>query len=219
MLRRSPRAGFFAVARVGKRGEVAPPAPAYGRHVDAGRHIFGALAAAGGQPRLAPPPDPPPTLAFARAMADLVSGVCVVTARGRDGRPYGLVATSLCSYSADPPAVLLCVGRDGRARAAVSSAPAFGVHVLAEEQEHVARWFATNGVDKFAAVDWMWDVGVPSLELDHVVAYLRCRRAAVKRHGDHAIVIGDVERVVASSARDPLVYLRRRMDWRLEPRG
>lgn len=54
-------------------------------------------------------------------MAELVSGVCALTARGDDGEPYGLVATSLCSYSDDPPAVLVCVGRSGRARAAASA--------------------------------------------------------------------------------------------------
>jgi flavin reductase ActVB len=149
-------------------------------------------------------------------MAELVSGVCVVTACGSDGEPYGLVATSLCSYSADPPAVLVCVGRNGRARAAVASAPAFGVHVLCGDQEEVARWFATAGADKFAAVDWEWDDDVPALTPGRVVAYLRCARAAVMWHGDHAVVIGDVERV-ETQPREPLVYRRRRMDWRLDP--
>jgi len=34
-------------------------------------------------------------------------------------------------------------------------------------------------------------------------------------HGDHAVVIGDVERVELAP-REPLVYRRRRMDWRLD---
>jgi flavin reductase ActVB len=181
----------------------------------AGRHVFRALVAAGGQAQVVVPPPARPAREFADAMAELVSGVCVVTACGRDGEPYGLVATSLCAYSADPPAVLVCVGRDGRARAAVSSAPAFGVHVLCHDQEDIARWFATPGAEKFAAVDWSWDNGVPALAPDHLVAYLRCARATVKRHGDHDIVIGEVERVETALG-EPLVYLRRRMDWRLD---
>jgi flavin reductase ActVB len=181
----------------------------------AGRHVYRALVAAGGQVQVLVPRPERPTRDFADAMAELASGVCVVTARGRDGEPYGLVATSLCSYSADPPAVLVCVGSSGRGRSAILSAPAFGVHVLCDEQEDVAHWFATPGADKFAAVDWSWDDGVPALTRNHVVAYLRCARVAVKRHGDHAIVIGEVERVSIEPS-EPLVYLRRRMDWRLE---
>jgi flavin reductase ActVB len=181
----------------------------------AGLHVFRALAAAGGQPQLQPPPEPEPqTREFVDAMAELVSGVCVVTAPGRDGRPYGLVATSLCSYSADPPVVLVCVGRRGRARTAVASAPAFGVHVLCDDQENIARWFATPGAEKFAAVDWSWDGPVPALADDHVVVYLRCNRVAGMRYGDHAVVIGEVRRVRTLPG-EPLIHLRRRMTWRL----
>jgi flavin reductase ActVB len=146
-------------------------------------------------------------------MAELVSGVSVITVCGRDGAPHGLVATSVCSYSDDPPAILVCVGTHGRARAAIASAPGFAVHVLGDEQGGLARWFAADGTDKFAAVDWSWDHGVPALA--DVVVYLRCRRAAVKRHGDHVMVIGAVEQVEIGPG-EPLVYLRRRMGWRLD---
>jgi flavin reductase ActVB len=182
----------------------------------AGRHIFHALAAAGGQPQLpVRARGKPLTDVFSDAMAELVSGVCIVTAAGRDGAPYGLLATSLCSYSAEPPTVLVCVGRHGRARRAITSARTFGVHVLCDQDEDVAQWFATNGSDRFSAVDWTWDEEVPALAQEHVLVYLRCGRVAVKRHGDHAIVIGRVERVETAPG-EPLVYLRRRMDWRLE---
>jgi flavin reductase ActVB len=192
---------------------------AKGLALAAGRHLFHALAAAGGQPQLLlQTREEPLTGSFSDAMAELVSGVCIVTAAGRDGAPYGLLATSLCSYSSDPPTVLVCVGRRGRARTAVASAPAFAVHVLCDQDEDIAQWFATNGSDRFAAVDWSWDEGVPALAQDHVVAYLRCGRAAVKRHGDHAMVIGRVEHVETAPG-EPLVYLRRRMDWRLESTG
>jgi flavin reductase ActVB len=156
--------------------------------------------------------------AFADAMAELVSGVCVVTAIGTDGVPSGLVATSMCSYSVDPPTLLVCVGRHGRARAALVAARAFGVHLLRAESEDVARRFACDGADRFAGLDWAWDQDVPALGLDQLVVYLRCVRVAVKHHGDHSIVIGQVERVELAP-REPLVYLRRRMDWRLRPAG
>ena len=153
---------------------------------------------------------------FADAMARLVSGVCVVTARRCDGAPAGLLATSICSYSVDPPAVLVCVGRHGRARDAIVTERAFGVHLLRAGQEGLARRFATSGADRFEAVSWGWDGGVPALAPELLVAYLRCVRVAVKHHGDHAIVIGEVEHV-ESVPSEPLVYQRRRMDWRVQP--
>jgi flavin reductase ActVB len=152
---------------------------------------------------------------FREAMAELVRNVYIVTARGRDRRPYGLVATSLCSYSCDPPSVLVCVGREGRARVAVASALEFGVHVLGGDQGHLARRFAAPGVDKFTTVDWAWDEGVPALAPGRVVVYLRCTRAAVMSHGDHIAVIGKVEHV-ETAPREPLVYRRRRVGWRLD---
>jgi flavin reductase (DIM6/NTAB) family NADH-FMN oxidoreductase RutF len=152
--------------------------------------------------------------AFADAMAQLVSGVCVVTARARSGEPRGFAATSLCAYSAQPPTVLLCVGRRGRASAAVVGAPTFAVHILRAEREDIARWFSTPRADRFAAVDWEWDAGVPALSLDQIVVYLWCARVAVKRHGDHAIVIGEVQRI-HNTPSEPLVYRQRHMDWRL----
>jgi flavin reductase ActVB len=150
---------------------------------------------------------------FANAMAELVTGVCVVTAASLDGEPRGMAVTSLCSYSAAPPSVLVCVREGGKSHEALRSARAFGVHVLCHDQEYVARRFAQSGGDKFAEAAWHWDDDVPAI--DDVVAYLRCVRVAVNRHGDHEIVIGEVERV-ETRAKEPLLYLRRRMDWRVE---
>ena len=44
---------------------------------------------------------------FHEAMSSLASGVVVVTARRADGHPCGLAATSVASYSADPPSLLV----------------------------------------------------------------------------------------------------------------
>ncbi|MEA2375641.1 MAG: hypothetical protein QOD53_2104, partial [Thermoleophilaceae bacterium] len=51
---------------------------------------------------------------FRQSMADLCSGVAVVTARRADGPPCGLVATSVSSFSAAPPSVLISVSHASR---------------------------------------------------------------------------------------------------------
>lgn len=151
---------------------------------------------------------------FREAMAALCSGVAVITARRHDGHPCGLVATSVASFSAAPPSVLVSVAHSSRCHRALVDGEHFGVHLLSTEQERLAHVFAGLGDDKFAGVDWEWDADVPHIAGS--LAFLRCRRSALFELYDHSLLVGDVaggER----RAGEPLVYLERRMDWRLAP--
>lgn len=153
---------------------------------------------------------------FFEAMSLLASGLSVVTAADAEGAPSGLLITSLCSYSAHPPSVLVCVRNGGHAHRALIACRQFGVHLLASDQEAVARAFSSPGRSKFARVQWAWDDDVP--RVSGVIAYLRCRRCVVFAYADHAVVIGEVvDGCVVGS--DPLCYLRRTMDWRLQRRS
>jgi flavin reductase ActVB len=151
---------------------------------------------------------------FEEAMASLASGVAVVTARKPDGSPCGLAATSVTSYSADPPSLLVSIDHRSRCHNALAICERFGVHILHSGEEHVARAFAARTDDKFAGLDWRWDGDVP--ELAGALAYLRCRRSATFEHHDHTIVVGDIEGGRLEQA-EPLLYARRRMDWLLHP--
>jgi flavin reductase ActVB len=151
---------------------------------------------------------------FHEAMASLASGVSVLTARRADGEPCGLAATSVSSYSANPPSLLVSVAHDSRCHDALTTSVRFGVHILHAGEEQIARVFASRGADKFAGLDWRWDDDVP--ELAGSLAYLRCRRAESLSRYDHTIVIGDIEGGRLEPA-EPLLYARRRMDWLLHP--
>ena len=159
------------------------------------------------------PDDPATTLGlFHEAMASLPSGVAVVTARRSDERPCGLAATSVSSFSANPPSLLVSVAHTSRCHEALAQSAAFGVHMLAANQEPLARVFAGKGEDKFGDFDWDWDEDVPRLA--GTIAYLRCERSATFEHHDHSVVIGNVARGETRDG-DPLLYARRRMDWLL----
>jgi flavin reductase ActVB len=151
---------------------------------------------------------------FHEAMASLASGVAVVTARRSDGHPCGLAATSVASYSANPPSVLVSIDHASRCHAALASCERFGVHILGAGEEPVARVFGGRGNDKFAGLDWRWDGDVP--ELMAALAYLRCRRAENFERYDHTILIGDLDGGRLDGGQ-PLLYARRRMDWLLHP--
>ena len=150
---------------------------------------------------------------FRDAMASLASGVAVLTARRDDGGPCGLVATSLAAYSASPPSVLVSIGHTSRCHEALADGPSFGIHLLAAHQEAMARVFADPATeDKFDSVTWSWDGDVPAIE--GTLAYMYCRRSARFDLYDHTILIGDVDHGHHGGG-EPLVYLERRMGWRL----
>ncbi|RKT06662.1 flavin reductase (DIM6/NTAB) family NADH-FMN oxidoreductase RutF [Streptomyces sp. 3211.6] len=155
-----------------------------------------------------------PVARFTEAMARLVSGVAVVSARRADGSPCGLLVSSVSSYSVAPPSVMLALSRDSRTYRAMEArvGTPFGVHLLGSADEALARVFAGRGEDKFAGVAWDWDEGRPRIA--GVPVYLGCRAAAVFPHGDHVVLLGEVADCTVRDA-TPLVHYRRRLDWHL----
>ena len=152
---------------------------------------------------------------FRDAMSHLASGVAVITARRDEGRPCGLAATALVSYSARPPSLLVSIWHGSRCHDALTECERFGVHLLRADQIELAHRFADRQAsDKFGGLEWDWDGDVP--ELARVLAYLRCRRAENFVRYDHTVLIGDLE-TGRLEAGEPLVYSRRRMDWLMSP--
>jgi flavin reductase (DIM6/NTAB) family NADH-FMN oxidoreductase RutF len=152
---------------------------------------------------------------FREAMTHLASGVAVVTARRPDGHPCGIAATSLTSYSAHPPSLLVSVWHGSRCHPALAASDHFGVHLLRSDELELAERFANRALpDKFEGLGWSWDEDVP--ELDGTLAYLRLRRVENFDRYDHTILIGDLERGRLEQG-EPLVYARRRMDWLMRP--
>lgn len=153
---------------------------------------------------------------FTDAMSRLVSGLAVVTTRQATGQPCGLLVSSICSYSVDPPSVLVVVDHASRCRDPLAQCAEFGVHLLSTAQESTARTFASRGADKFADVGWDWDGPVPHLRAAPI--YLRCTATAAFDHGDHTVLIGAVTRTEVTEG-EPLVCYQRRFDWRLRRNG
>lgn len=117
------------------------------------------------------------------------ASVTVVTAAGDP--PAGFTATSFTSVSLRPPLVSFCLDRSSSSWPTVSRAQHVAVHVLAEDQQDVARTFATSGIDRFAAHSgWRYGpYGVPLLT--GAVAWLLCQVTRRLPAGDHAIVLAE----------------------------
>lgn len=144
-------------------------------------------------------------------MSRFASGVAVVSAQWQ-GSLHAMTATALCSVSLEPPLVLTCVGRRSRFHPALLGSGAWGVSVLAREQDHLARHFSDRTRDlttQFDAVPHRRGEHTGAPLVEGALAWLECRTVAVHDGGDHSIVIGQVLDASASTAAElPLTYYR-----------
>ncbi|GGS10356.1 hypothetical protein GCM10010269_56860 [Streptomyces humidus] len=139
-----------------------------------------------------------------RALGQYATGVTVVTARAADGRKVGMTANSFTSVSLDPPLVLWCPGKNQPSTPDFTSATHFAVNILAADQHHLSRQFATPADDKFAGAPTGEGVGGTPL-LEGAVARFQCRTLQCLDAGDHLVMLGEVERYDAPGG-DPLVF-------------
>jgi flavin reductase (DIM6/NTAB) family NADH-FMN oxidoreductase RutF len=148
---------------------------------------------------------------FRRVLGHFASGVTVITACDRDGRPTGLTASAFTSVSLEPPLILVCVDHKAQSYPALVESKTFAVNILCLEQEAVSRRFATTKItDKFDGVPFtLSPLGLPLI--DNALAQLECATVNVHLEGDHTIFVGRVEGA-HSGAGAPLVYYPGRYD-------
>ena len=91
---------------------------------------------------------------FFAIMSAFPTGVAIVTTLAEDGTPRGLTTNAVCSVSADPPLLLVCVDRESRTLAALEHSKRFVVNFVADGRHDLARLFASKADDKFAQVSW-----------------------------------------------------------------
>jgi flavin reductase len=133
-------------------------------------------------------------LALREVMSQFATGITVVTASG--AHCHGMTANAFTSVSLDPPMVLCCVARTARLHEAILTARSFGVSVLSDSQEDVARYFAKRGRPagraQFDEVDWFPGQRTEAPLITGALAWLECELAEVYHGGDHAIFLGHV---------------------------
>ena len=134
--------------------------------------------------------------------------MCVITTTSKDGSRYGLTATAVCSVSADPPTLLVCVNSSTTTCGEILAAERFVVNLLAEGDKAVAHAFASPIAPEERFASGRWDeleTGAPALVT--AVAAFDCRVAGVFEVATHRIILGDI-RALQSREDDvkPLLY-------------
>lgn len=128
---------------------------------------------------------------FRHAMSCFASGVTAITTR-EAGVPSGLIATSVCSLSADPATMLVCINKSASAHDVILRTKKFAVNLLSADQMSVARRFtSTRGADRFESARWEdGESGVPRL-IEAVVVF-DCSLIAVHDGFTHSILVGQI---------------------------
>lgn len=132
------------------------------------------------------------------------TGVTIVTTVNEQGKACGVTANSFTSVSLDPPLVLWNQALSSSSHPVFREAERFAINILAEDQISLCQRFAKSGADKFEGLEVTAGLGGVPL-IDGCCAVLECRKVATHDGGDHAVFIGEVERVI-SSDRPPLIF-------------
>jgi flavin reductase (DIM6/NTAB) family NADH-FMN oxidoreductase RutF len=143
---------------------------------------------------------------FRRAMRQLAGAVSIITTRDAESA-FGMTATAVCSVSAEPPTVLVCVNRRTATHAAIARAGVFCVNVLAGADQELSNRFsgAQTGAARFTPGDWRTlATGAPVLA-DAPLA-LDCRVSGSVDHGTHTLYFGLIAACAVNPGRKPLVY-------------
>ncbi|WP_433549080.1 flavin reductase family protein [Streptomyces sp. CA-294286] len=143
-------------------------------------------------------------------MSRLATGVTVVAGRDEAGHCWGFTATSVTSASLEPPLLLVGIARTSSCYPMFREAREFTVNILKEGHQHIARRFATPGIDRFAEGGFTeWPGGGPPC-LDNAHVCVHCAVSDSIPVGDHEVMVGRVIDARFPSPEDaPLVWYRR----------
>lgn len=142
---------------------------------------------------------------FRFGMRHLAAAVNIVSSVA-DGEPRGLLATAVCSVSAEPPLLLVCINRSANSFEIISKSGCFGINVLRGSQCALAQKFLSkNGHNRFSDLDWApMKTGAPAIS-DALVNF-DCEVEKTVEAGSHMIFIGRVVDTVCHGEGDPLLY-------------
>jgi flavin reductase (DIM6/NTAB) family NADH-FMN oxidoreductase RutF len=147
---------------------------------------------------------------FFATMGAFPTGVTIVTTLDGQGEPKGLTSNAICSVSADPCLLLVCVDQASNTLPGLRFSRRFVVNYLGPGAAALATLFASKEPDKFRGVEWKPALnGMPLLHRDSI-AHAECTTVDEIVAGDHIILLARVDSGQPPRSEDlPLMYFRR----------
>ena len=147
--------------------------------------------------------------AFKKGMRHLAASVTLITTR-HGGLRGGLTATAVCSVSAEPPQILVCVNKSASAHDPIGKAGFFCVNILAPAHRQIAERFAgmdgVEGDERFNGMgEWSaLTTGAPVLKGCPVS--FDCKMVSKVAAGTHTIYIGEIVDIALDPKAHALLY-------------
>ena len=134
---------------------------------------------------------------FRQAFRRHATTVAIITYFDAAGRSCGMTATSMCSLSASPPSLLVCIHRGSRAHAEVLERKRFGVNMLSIGQRIVALHCSRIGMDKQLRDGWLArDAPADATpRLLGALAHLECEAGTAYEVYSHSMFVGLIQDV------------------------
>ena len=149
-------------------------------------------------------------IAFKHGMRRLVGGVAAIAVLDDNGVRLGAAASAVCSLSATPPALIVCLNLQGSVGRVLRPGRAFSVNVLGERHVELARVFGgmtnTPSSARFAHGAWVDGAqGTPVLS-DALVTFECVVARESVTYATHMIAIGNVVGVTLGESGAALSY-------------
>lgn len=146
-------------------------------------------------------------LSYRDVLSQLATGVAVLTVN-YGGVIHGITVNAFCYLSHEPSLVLVCIKQDSYFLSLIERSRSFGVNILAETGEPLARHFASRTSTRFLNIAYrLSPAGIPLLQ--EALATIECRVVNQYPGGDHSIVTGEIFNAEVVEYSQPLVYFRR----------
>jgi len=147
--------------------------------------------------------------AFKKGMRHLAASVTLITTRHRDLRG-GLTATAVCSVSAEPPQILICVNKSASAHDTIGEAGFFCVNILSPEHRKIAERFAgmdgVEGDERFVDMGEWSTLTTSAPVLKGCPVSFDCKLVTEVKAGTHTIYIGEIVDLVLDPSACALLY-------------
>ncbi|MBB95948.1 MAG: FMN reductase [Rhodobacteraceae bacterium] len=147
---------------------------------------------------------------FKSGMARLAGAVNIVTTAGPEGRA-GFTASAVCSVTAEPPTLLVCLNRTSSAAAAFAEATSLCVNTVGPKHKDLAMLFGgkTPMEDRFAAAEWSAGVtGAPILS--EAVVSFDCTIKDRAMVGSHDVIFCEIHGIAGDAEGPGLAYFARK---------
>jgi cob(II)yrinic acid a,c-diamide reductase len=150
--------------------------------------------------------------AFREGMRNMLGGVTLVSTGRREQR-RGMIVTSACSLTAEPPSLIVSVAKTAESHPVIATTRTFAINILSTSHLYLANRFSgkegPKGSSRFELGSWTEGV-TGSPVLSDALTSFDCKVSNEFDAGTHTIFTGLIMAIQTDGSRSPLGYVQGR---------